>query len=258
MRIIRKLLAHPLTKNLELDDPSTTYVRRQIIQEKEFLNKIYQEWYSTLSTQLKNLNKPILEIGSGAGFLSEYVPNVISSDLHRYPWLRLVMDGHRLPFVREALHAIVMNNVFHHMLRVEKFFYEATRCVETGGLISMIEPWVTQWSTIIYSKLHHEPFNPQEKSWSFPSSGPLSGANIALPWIVFERDRERFERDYPQWKIRKISLGMPFRYLLSGGISTVSLMPGFTYNFWRKMESLLYPWIHKWAMFALIVLEKQP
>lgn len=255
--ILQKLLVHPLAKNLQLDDPRTTYARRQIIQEKEFLRKIYQEWYSCLSSFFHNSEKPILEIGSGAGFLSEHIPNLLSSDIRIYPWLSIVIDGHYLPFVDEALHAIVMNNVFHHMPRVKDFFSEATRCVVPGGLLFMIEPWVTQWSTLIYRKLHHEPFDPQAKSWSFPSSGPLSGANSALPWIIFERDRERFEREFPKWKIMKISLGMPFRYLMSGGVSTRTLMPGFTFSFWRKVETMLNPWMYKWAMFALIVLEKQ-
>jgi SAM-dependent methyltransferase len=240
-----------------LDDPRTTYARRQIIQEKEFLHKIYLEWYSSLSSTLHHPKKPILEIGSGAGFLSEHIPNLISSDIRSYPWLSIVLDGHHLPFASEALHAIVMNNVLHHMPTPEDFISEATRCVVPGGVLSMIEPWVTQWSTLIYKKLHHEPFNLLAKNWGFPSSGALSGANSALPWIIFERDRKRFEREFPQWKIMKISLGMPFRYLLSGGVSTRTLMPGFTFSFWRKLEEFFSPWMHKWAMFALIVLEKQ-
>jgi SAM-dependent methyltransferase len=255
--ILQKLLVHPLSKNLELDDPRTTYVRRQIIQEKDFLHRIYQEWYSSLSSCFHNPNKPILEIGSGAGFLSEHIPNLISSDIRRYPWLSLITDGHQLPFADDALHAIVMNNVFHHLPRIKDFFSEATRCIETGGLLAMIEPWVTQWSTLIYSKLHHEPFNPQTKSWRFPSSGPLSGANTALPWIIFERDRLRFEREYPQWEIKNIKLGMPFRYLISGGVSTRTLIPGCSFPFWRRLETLLDPWMHKWAMFAFIELEKK-
>jgi SAM-dependent methyltransferase len=256
--ILRKLLAHPLAKNLPLDDPRIIYARRHIIQEKDFVRKIYQEWYSTLASCFQNPSKPILEIGSGAGFLAEHIPNLISSDIRRYPWLSITIDGHQLPFADDALHAIVMNNVFHHLPRINDFFSEATRCVETGGLLVMIEPWVTQWSTFIYNKLHHEVFNIQTKSWKFPSSGPLSGANSALPWIIFERDRRRFEREYPQWKIKKIKLGMPFRYLISGGVSTRTLMPGCSFSFWRRLETLLDPWMHKWAMFAFIELEKKP
>ena len=40
-----KLLEHPLTKSLDLDDPKTTVLRKRIIQEKPFLRKIYKEWY---------------------------------------------------------------------------------------------------------------------------------------------------------------------------------------------------------------------
>jgi hypothetical protein len=43
--------------------------------------------------------------------------------------------------------------------------------------------------------------NPDAADWSFPAVGPLSGANGALPWILFERDRARFEREFPQWVI---------------------------------------------------------
>ena len=31
----------------------------------------------------------------------------------------------------------------------------------------MIEPWVTPWSSLIYKKLHHEPFQPRAEGWKF-------------------------------------------------------------------------------------------
>jgi hypothetical protein len=118
----------------------------------------------------------------------------------------------------------------------------------------MIEPWVTPWSRFIYRHLHHEPFDPLVKDWEFSSSGPLSGANIALPWIVFGRDRRVFEREFTQWRIEKIRHDMPFAYLLSGGVSLRSLMPGWSFHAWRKLESLLSPYYECCAMFAKIVL----
>jgi hypothetical protein len=47
---------------------------------------------------------------------------------------------------------------------------------------------------------------------------------------------------------------MPFRYLLSGGISLRSLMLGFTFNFWRGLENRLDPWMNNLGMFAKIVI----
>ena len=118
----------------------------------------------------------------------------------------------------------------------------------------MIEPWVTPWSRVVYTRLHHEPFRPDAPEWEFPSTGPLSGANGALAWIVFVRDREQFAREFPEWQIHVITPGMPFRYLLSGGVALRSLMPGSTFRLWRRIESGLQPWMDTWAMFAHIVL----
>jgi len=42
-----------------------------------------------------------------------------------------------------SLRAIVMTDVLHHIPNVESFFAEAARCVRPGGVIVMIEPWLT-------------------------------------------------------------------------------------------------------------------
>ncbi len=91
-----------------------------------------------------------------------------------------------------------MINVLHHLPEVQHFFREATHCMQSGGVISMIEPWLTPWSKPIYQNFHHEPFDDIADKWSVPSQGPLSGANGALPWILFHRDREQFELQFPK------------------------------------------------------------
>ena len=121
----------------------------------------------------------------------------------------------------------------------------------------MIEPWVSPWSTLVYTRLHHEPFVPDTPGWEFTSLGPLTSANGAMPWIIFERDRLEFERAFPEWQIERIAPMMPFRYLLSGGISLRSLMPGFSFGFWRLLEQALQPQMKNLAMFALIVLRRK-
>ncbi|NIP52468.1 MAG: methyltransferase domain-containing protein, partial [Aliifodinibius sp.] len=197
-----------------LDDPSITNQRREIIFQKAFLKKIYLDWYRY---QLKNLPKGrILEVGSGAGFLKDLAPHVITSDILACEGLDLIMDAHQLPFEESTLDGIVLTNVLHHLKNSREFFKEASRCVRNNGMIIMNEPWSTWWSQIIYKLFHHEPFNTESKSWSFPSSGPLSGANGALPWIIFKRDINTFRKEFPEWKIQAIVPHMPFSYLISG------------------------------------------
>ena len=117
---------------------------------------------------------------------------------------------------------------------------------------------MTRWSRWVYTKLHHEPCEPTAPVWEFRSSGPLSGANEALAWIIFERDRAQFEAEFPMWRILRVRPTMPFRYLLSGGVALRSLMPGWTFGTWRWIERSLEPWMESWAMFAQIVLARDP
>ncbi len=199
----------------------------------------------------------MLEVGSGGGFLRELFPPLLSSEIVAWQGVSLVADAHALPFPAGGLRAIVMTNVFHHLPNARGFLHEAARAVRGGGGVVMVEPWVTAWSRFVYRNLHEEPFEPDAAEWEFPSSGPVSGANNALPWMMFARDRARFEREFPEWAIERIEPFMPAAYLLSGGMSYPSLMPGFTYGLWRAVEAAAAPIMNAVAMFALIVLRRR-
>ena len=251
MRIFNKIFEHPLTRGLSVDDPRVTLLRHDIIQSKAFLHSIYFEWYERIIRVLPQKND-VLELGSGAGFLRQFLPEVITSEVFETPRVRLIADACDLPFQDKSLDAIVMTDVFHHIPDVDRFILEAARCVRPGGKIVMIEPWCTSWSEWVYRHLHLEPFS-TDSGWKIPSGAPLSMANGALAWIVFKRDRASFEAQYPQWRIKGIEPMMPISYLLSGGVSMRSLLPGWMYRPIRALERVLFE--KKWAMFALIELE---
>jgi len=253
---LRDLLAHPLTRRLDLDDPATTHLRRVIVAQKPFLRKIYAEWYGQISRNLPAGPGNVLELGSGAGFLQEFVPGLIASDIFPCPGIGLALDGQVLPFRDASLRGIAMTNVLHHVPDVRLLFGEAVRCLRPGGRLVAIEPWVSSWSRIVYTRLHHEPFDTGSMEWKFSGKGPLSDANGALPWIVLERDRKQFESEFPALRINSIRGIMPFRYLVSGGISMRSLVPGFTFPLWRGLETAMETRMRNWAMFALIVIER--
>ncbi len=249
-------LAHPLTRGMDIDSPDTTRLRKEIIRQKPFLRKIYEEWYRRIAAEVPDGPGGVLELGSGAGFLKDFLPDLITSDVFAVEGVDRIVDAADLPFDNGALRAIVMSNVFHHFPDPRRFLDEATRCVRRGGRVVMLEPWNTPWARFIYRRLHHEPFEPAAEHWGFDGTGPLSDANGALPWIVFQRDRKQFLAEYPQWKTRNIRVMMPFRYLLSGGVSMRSLMPGWMFTPWRVLEGCLSPLARLLGMFAVITLEK--
>ncbi|MGB7437942.1 MAG: methyltransferase domain-containing protein [Candidatus Acidiferrum sp.] len=256
--LLRRLLAHPLTASLDLDDPATTQLRRDIIASKPFLRAIYDEWYTLLAESLPPGKGVVVELGSGAGYCARFIPGLVTSEVFPCPGVQIAANATQLPFASSSLLAIVMSNVFHHLPDVRRFLAEAARCLQPGGKILMIEPWVTPWSRVIYSHLHHEPFQPDAREWTFPSSGPLSGANGALPWIVFARDRAKFAVEFPQFSIEQVRPFLPFRYLVSGGVAMRNLMPGFTHGAWAGLERALRFQMPGIAMFAFIALRKGP
>ncbi len=258
IKFLESCLKEPKTLDLDIDSPETTLLRSQIIRNKYFLKKIYEEWYHSISRALPaHISGPVLELGSGGGFLKTFMPDLITSDIFYLPHIDIVLEGQTLPFDISSLQCVVMLDVLHHLPQVESFFAEAARCVIPGGNMVMIEPWNTRWSQMIFKYLHHEPFDPNVKKWSFPKGGPLSQANSALPWIVFKRDRAQFENIFPEWQIKEIVLHTPFRYLISGGVSFKCFMPGYSFPLWTRFEALLNPWMHTWAMFARIVLTRK-
>jgi SAM-dependent methyltransferase len=254
--MLRSILAHPLTRGRSIDDPVTTDLRRAIVTSKPFLRAIYDDWYRAILQRIPDGDGSVLELGSGAGFFEQFLPDVITSEVFECPGVKLVADARALPFSPGDLPGIVMTDVLHHIPDVAAFFREATRCLRSGGGVIMVEPWVTPWSRLIYTHLHHEPFEPQVERWDFPAKGPLSDANGALPWILFQRDRKRFESEFPGLRIQEIRPMMPFRYLVSGGVSMRALMPGFTTCLWKAIEKACEPQMKRLAMFSLISIRR--
>jgi len=251
---IKRFLAIPDTRAADVDDPDVTYQRRHIIRSKRFLNAIYREWYAMQIARLPDLPGHTLEIGSGAGFLDELTSNLITSEVFFCPFVDLIMNAMQMPLPAESTRAIVMTDVFHHIPDVEQFLCEAERVLKPGGRIIMIEPWVTGWSRWVMDHFHNEPMDVKVEEWQFPSKGPLSGSNQALPWIVFDRDRDLFSERHPRLKISSIQPFMPFRYLLSGGVSMRALAPTWCNGFIKSIENRLDH--DRWAMFVFLVLEK--
>lgn len=239
----------------ELDGPDAARHHACIIRQKPMLRALYTDFYRRIASRLPADSNRVVEIGSGGGFIKEIIPNATTSDVQPLADVDMCFSATSLPFDAASLDAITMINVLHHVPDPRAFLREATRCLKTGGRVLMIEPANTLWSRFVYSRFHHEPFNPTA-GWSFESSGPMSSANGALPWIIFCRDRIRFEREFPALRIREVRPHTPLRYVLSGGLSFRQLVPGIFAPLVCGAELILAP-VNRWlGMFLLIDVEK--
>ncbi len=240
----------------DINNIETSEIHKEIINKKYFLKKIYIENYNFFKNSIvETENKTIVELGSGGGFIKEIIPNIITSDVIEVSGVDMFFSALNMPFENQSVDAIVMIDVLHHIHDAEKFFEEADRCLKNNGKIIMIEPANTLWGRFIYKNFHHEPFNTKSE-WKFESDGPMSSANGALPWILFYRDRKKFDDKFPNFQIKKLTHHTPFRYLVSGGVSMKQLLPNFCYGCIKGIEYVLKPLNNYLGMFMTIEIKK--
>jgi SAM-dependent methyltransferase len=241
----------------DLDTPERTLSHREHILKKPFLKKLYIEWYSVFLDEMRSLPKgKCVEIGSGGGFLKEIESSVITSDILSLPHIDMTFSALQMPFADSELSALFLLDTFHHLPDVGQFLNEASRVLKTGGKIVMIEPANSWWSRMIYKNFHHEPFD-TKAGWQIPEKGPMSGANGALPWIVFERDADLFRERFPELQIEQIRYHTPLRYLLSGGVSFKTIFPGFAFGLFTMIDRLLTKLSGQLSMFITVKIKRK-
>ncbi len=238
----------------DIDSIQTLKLHQKIIIESKFLNALYKDFYLEFKKLAKH--KPIVEIGSGAGFIKKVIPKAITTDVIKTNNIDKLAYAEKLPFKNGAVGSIVMLNVLHHIKKPTKAIEEFDRVLKKGGRITMIEPANTIWSRFLYTHFHNEIFD-TKSGWTTKGSGRMSDANGAIPWIIFIRDRNLFNNRFPNFKIESIRYHSPFAYLVSGGVSKFQPFNNVDFKKFRRFEKFIEKLNPVLAMFMTIVIEKK-
>ena len=169
-----------------------------------------------------------------------------------------MIDGRELPFPDASLRALFLTHVFHHIPDVERFLREAERVLVPGGVIAMIEVPHTPLARFFFRHFHPEPYDDRAAAWAFDQSDAMLDSNQALSWIVFFRDRERFERLFPGLSVDPPRFLPWLGYLASGGVTRRNLVPDFLVPVFRALDRLLRP-LDPWlALHWHLTVRKRP
>jgi SAM-dependent methyltransferase len=228
-----------MTKNI--DDFSRGDFIRKVLVRKPFLRKIYVEAYEKFQDFVSDCHHDghVVEIGSGVGFLKEYVADALTTDVIPYDGLDRVVDATDMPFADNSICAMLLFHSFHHIPDVARFLTGAEGCLVPGGKLLIIDPHTGWIASLINKYIHHEGYDSQAREWKFNSTGPLSDANNALAWNVFCRDRDLFHMRYPKLRITKYETHSPLRYWISGGTMWWTLLPGCAFGFATWLDNFL-------------------
>ncbi|MBD3271138.1 MAG: methyltransferase domain-containing protein [Elusimicrobia bacterium] len=169
---------------------------KQTSETSSLIDRIYKYYYLKFLSILDPLifNGPMIELGSGKGYLKKYLPAIITSEVRQLPGNDLVMNAQDLGLASSSVSVFFLLNVFHHIPDTDSFLKEVERCLKPGGVLVMIEPAFTRW-VFLARKIFSENVT---KLFCDPSE-----CNIARSWHVFVRHKKKFMLDFPRLIIQR-------------------------------------------------------
>lgn len=158
-----------------------------------------------------------------------------------------------LDFDSDSVRAMFLVGVFHHLRSPVLFLKHVERCLHPGGRLMMIEPNNTFPQRLLCRVLdHYEFFDDTVADWESPSAKTMTGANLAVAWMIFIRDADRFHAMFPKLKIRNIRYHTFFAYIASGGMSYKPFIPVALLPVLNWIERLLTP-LGKWMSTSMTI-----
>lgn len=219
---------------------------------------MYQYLYQRLGDVVNGLKDygAIIEIGSGPGLVKLFVKGVITTDIDRTVIPDLCVDASHLPFPAGSIAGILMKDSLHHLPNVESFLDEAQRVLIDGGIIAIIDPYWGFLSRFVYKYIHQERYDSSSPTWSFNSSSPWD-SNQALSFLILRRDREKLEKQWHYFEIEEHCPLLGPSFLLSGGVSRRTSIPGGWLKKLFEWENRRGKWLNPFRFEYLYCLKKR-
>ncbi len=260
---IRTYLQEPRLKGVDPDSDEMLAIHSKVLYEKSMMRDVFSEFYDTCI----NLDKKYfsqtkskkIEIGAGVSFFKKKYPEIIATDVKKAANLDMVVDAQNMPFENNSISAIYGINCFHHFPNPDLFFKELERVLCKKGGCVLIDPYYGFVASRFYKKIFDsETFDMTQKDWSNESLGFMNGANQALSYIVFVRDKKIFEKKYPGLElVLQKPLNNYMRYLISGGLNFRALLPAFFSPVIKFFEFIFTPLNSVFALHHIIVIRKK-
>jgi SAM-dependent methyltransferase len=249
---------------MSIDHEERISIHRLVLKRKRLLKSAFNVFYrEMLSANAKFLSGEgsELELGTGAGFMKELRTELITSDVFPVQGIDRVIDAQKMDLEDASVRCIYAINVFHHLPDPEKFLHELSRVLVKGGGCILIEPHNGLASRMLHTYMHSdEHFDAKSSSWQcLDIRGPMSGANQALSYIVFERDQKLFESRFGDCIeiVEERYIANFLRYFLSGGLNYRQLAPDFFAGFLAGIETALTPVAKHVTFHRMTVLRKK-
>lgn len=261
MKSIFDLLRDPSVTSVDVDDAERFDAHGELLKRKLMLREVFEQFHHDFDRLDRNYLSGEglrIELGSGIAPIRDTYSDVLATDVVSHASLDTTLNAEDMNLEDGTVRALFGQNCFHHFPRPEKFFAEALRVLVPGGGIVLLEPYYGLFASFLFKRLFaSEGFDKAYPSWETPAIGPMNGANQALSYIVFVRDRPRFETEFPGLQIIHGELCRNhLKYLLSGGVNFRQLAPDWSIPAVNLLQSLTSP-LNRWLSLHHITVIKK-
>lgn len=256
------LLRDPSVKNVDVDGGDRLRVHSRMLAQKPMLKKVFtgfHHMFDRLDEKYLSGTGARVEIGAGVAPIRDSYPDVLATDIVPGPGLDRVLDAEKMDFPDGSVRVLFGQNCFHHFPHPTRFFEELERVVVPGGGVILLEPYHGPLAAFLFRRMFHtEGYDKDFPSWETPASGPMNGANQALSYIVFKRDRAEFGRRFPHLHIvHQEPCNNYLMYLFSGGLNFRQLWPNWAAPLLSLIQKLLSPFNRWLALHHVVVIRKE-
>lgn len=261
MNKLLDLLRDPSIESIDVNDNDRLEAHRKMLSGKPLLKEVFKEFHHSfrqIDEKHFTGTGQRVELGAGIAPVRDSYPDVLATDVVYSPRLDQVLDSENMSLADSSVRAIYGQNCFHHFPHPDRFFTELDRVLSPGGGAILLEPYYGPFASFLYKRLFKtEGFDKAYPSWETPTNGPMNGANQALSYIVFVRDKTDFINKYPNLTIVHEELCQNhLKYLLSGGLNFRQLAPNWmrpVINITQSLFSIFNRWT---ALHHIVVIRK--
>ena len=225
-----------------------------VFERKAALREVYQDYYQEI--RKLSVEGKTLEVGSAGGNLGDFFDDIILTDIVPSPWINIAADAQKLPFRDSSFANIIAIDVLHHIEWPIYFLKEASRLLEPGGKLILLEPAITAGSWFFYKFYYVEEtdmrVDPLEKG-TVDALRDARLANQAIATLLQGKYNSKLKAALPefeQFDFRHLTL---LAWPLSGAFKPWSLIPHWAVQPILSLKRLLLPFVGRFLSFRLML-----
>lgn len=213
-----------------------------------------------------NKNDKVLELGSGASLLKEFINNNIeTSDLSDFDHIdHHNIDACKIDFPDQSFDVVISSNLIHHIAYPLKHFQEVNRILKNNGLYLVQDVNCSLSFQLVVMMMNHGGFdcsvNVTDENVPCCNPHELFEENLAVPNLIFD-DFKNFDKKLGnKFEILHNRFSEFFIFLNSGGVTAKTFylpMNNFFLNFLFKLDNILSNFPKIFALQRSTILKKK-